>query len=95
MTPLILRRDVKTTAIKRCLCLKVSFIQISNHFKVTLPKCFRGLVAFEPVGSLYQGRTVNSLSKKDTVGTGTNCPAYEEFRYSKMTGKQRTGTNIS
>ena len=55
----------------------------------------RKLVAFEPVCSLYQGRTVNSLSQKDTVGTGTNCPAYGEIGYSKMAEKQRTGTNIS
>ena len=27
----------------------------------------------------------STLSKMDTIGTGTNCPAYREFRYSNMT----------
>ncbi len=33
--------------------------------------------------------TVNSLSKTDTVGTGSHCPSYRELSYSKMTEKRQ------
>ena len=44
----------------------------------------RKLVAFETVCSLYQGRTDMSRSKKDTVGTGTNCQDYGNKQFLRI-----------